>query len=137
VIGNSQAPTHEELEIERFLSTGKSDPSFHTDAFYFQESTSKYNLDYGGGDTISSIGQIVVGGSSYVTFSVFALARFNSNGSFDVTFGNKGIVITSFNNDDGIENVLTQASGKIVAVGQTYDGVNQTEYVALARYLSQ
>jgi uncharacterized delta-60 repeat protein len=137
VIANSQAPTHEFLEVQRFLTTGHSDPSFHEPEFYFQKSTGKYNLDYAGGDTISSTGQIVVGGSSYVTFSVWALARFNPNGSFDRTFGNDGVVITSFNNDDGIENVLTQASGKIVAVGLTYDAANQTEYVALARYLSQ
>src|SRR5947209_7635084 len=68
----------------------------------------------------------------------FALLRFNTDGSLDSSFGNGGVVTTSFStgNDDGWS-VAIQPDGKIVTVGSAYSGQSKgaTQYVfAVARY---
>jgi hypothetical protein len=66
---------------------------------------------------------------------VFGLARLDSNGSLDTTFGAGGTVTTSFQNDDTIEAVLIQTNGDIVAVGLTTNRSTAVGSLALARYL--
>jgi uncharacterized delta-60 repeat protein len=64
---------------------------------------------------------IVAGGVQSGFFNGFALARYNSNGSLDPSFGSGGTVITTnftASNLSGLANALTlQADGKIVAAG--------------------
>jgi uncharacterized delta-60 repeat protein len=69
-----------------------------------------------------SDGKIVAVGASVVNpaqQSDFALARYNSNGSLDNSFGAGGKVITDFGGDDDALSVAIQSDGKIVAVGGT------------------
>jgi uncharacterized delta-60 repeat protein len=66
-----------------------------------------------------------------------ALARYNTNGSLDGSFGTGGKVITNissgnFVNNDELYSVAIQADGKIVAAGHSAD--NDHNYFALARY---
>lgn len=68
----------------------------------------------------------------------FVLLRFNTDGSLDSTFGNSGVVTTSFStgNDEGWA-VAIQPDGRIVVVGSAYAGQSKgsTQYVfAVARY---
>lgn len=73
---------------------------------------------------IQSDGKIVVAGGSCSGFPTceYTLARYNSNGTLDATFGTGGIVIVS----DGMFNaVALQPDGKIVAVGS--DQSSQTQ----------
>lgn len=60
----------------------------------------------------------------------FALARYNSTGSLDLTFDGDGKVITDFANSafESIEDVAIQGDGKIVVAGEAGVGF------ALARY---
>ncbi len=77
---------------------------------------------------IQADGKIVVTGSSN---GDFALARYNSNGSLDVSFDNDGKVTTDFaGSTDIAEKVLIQKDGKIVVVGSNTNGAN----VLIARY---
>jgi uncharacterized delta-60 repeat protein len=63
----------------------------------------------------------------------FALARLHADGSLDTTIGNAGLITTTLTGgDDGINHVLLQADGKIVAAG--YGGPTDNEDFALARY---
>jgi uncharacterized delta-60 repeat protein len=74
-------------------------------------------------------GKIVVAGLTIVNnIANFALARYNSNGTLDTTFGTGGKAVTDFGADDRAFSVASQADGKIVAGGMT--GAN----FALARY---
>jgi uncharacterized delta-60 repeat protein len=81
-------------------------------------------------------GKIVVEGWTYVsskkgfTGDVLALARFNTNGTLDSTFGSGGEVTTAFPSVGSVTSrgVVITSTGKIVAVGD-----NGTDYV-LARY---
>jgi len=70
--------------------------------------------------------------------SDFLLARLNSTGSLDTTFGIGGKVRTSFGNlNGGAYGAALQADGKIVAVGFQATSSSGGVDFALARYLSQ
>lgn len=79
---------------------------------------------YGGTDTAFAVAcqsdrKIVVGGFAETPGSVwhFALARYNTDGTFDEQFGLHGKVVTSIGVFDRIYSLAIQPDGKIVAVG--------------------
>jgi uncharacterized delta-60 repeat protein len=73
--------------------------------------------------------KIVAAGSRFKSpGSDFALARYNSNGSLDSSFGDGGRVTTDFTNGDDVRAVVVQPDGKIVVAGETLGKF------ALARY---
>jgi uncharacterized delta-60 repeat protein len=70
--------------------------------------------------TIQSDGKIVVAGYSFVSGSKtdFALARYNSNGSLDSSFGSGGKVLTDIGAiTDDPTSIVIQPDGKILVVG--------------------
>lgn len=85
---------------------------------------------------IQSDGKMVAVGTSGIdyTYHTFALARYDTNGSLDSSFGKGGKVMTPFGsvNGSGVSDVVIQSDGKIIAVGGASDGTNSG--VALARY---
>lgn len=128
----------EDEQVVRYTATGAVDTTFNNPPFDFA-ADGTFSADYGG-VTILPNGQIIVGGyHSAPGFipTVFALARLNSNGSLDTTFGTGGTVTTSFQGDDIIEAVLIQANGGIVAIGSTTNKSTGIGNLALARYLSK
>src|SRR5205814_6546048 len=88
-------------------------------------------------------GKIIAAGTVFVDFNPgemsdtdFALARYNSDGSLDTTFGNGGMVTTDFfRNEDDAFSILIQPDGKIVAVGSANNPATFYDFAA-ARYLS-
>jgi uncharacterized delta-60 repeat protein len=72
------------------------------------------------------------GTPSGVCVADFALARYDADGSLDLTFGSEGRVTTDFGGDDAAYAVAVQADGKIVVAGATNSG--GTLDLALARY---
>src|SRR5207237_6773045 len=84
---------------------------------------------------VQSDGKIIVAGQSGV-YPVFhsALARYNSNGSLDQTFGNGGTVVASLDNGgDGLSALVLQPDGKIVAAGSVIHN-NFTVGFVVARF---
>lgn len=80
-------------------------------------------------------GKIVVGGVSSSTANSYdwALARYNTNGTLDNTFGTNGIVISSLSTkQDYLYKVLLQNDGKIIGVGYSNDGTRSN--FTIARY---
>ncbi len=76
-------------------------------------------------------GKIVLAGNTTTNVGdIFALARFNADGSLDVGFGNGGKVTTEFRGFDRPSAVGIQRDGKIVVVGTTGGFLD----FALARY---
>jgi uncharacterized delta-60 repeat protein len=74
--------------------------------------------------TIQNEGKIVVGGISSIRNvsggnNVFALSRFNKNGTLDSTFGSVGEVLTDINpqKNDYVTGISLQNDGKIVVCG--------------------
>jgi len=80
-------------------------------------------------------GQIVIAGSSFKDTSVFGLARLDTSGSLDSTFGSTGVLTTSFQGDDGATAVLIKPNGDIVAVGFSENNTTGVTDIALARYI--
>ena len=78
-------------------------------------------------------GKLVAAGGSDAGF---ALVRYNSNGSLDTSFGTRGRVITPLDSDDGVEALVLQPGGKLVAAGTIGDVTNPTDPTrfALVRY---
>ena len=88
-----------------------------------------------GAVAVQPSGQIVIAGSSFKDTSVFGLARVDTNGSLDSTFGSAGVLTTSFQGDDGATAVLIQRNGDIVAVGFSENNTTGVTDIALARYI--
>jgi uncharacterized delta-60 repeat protein len=109
---------------QRFSETAVLDTTFSSMLFTFGGE----RRSAPSGIALQSNGQMLVGGGVSGASPIFGgLARLNTNGTLDTTFGNGGTVTT----DNAVNGVLVQADGKIVAV----EAVG-TDGIALARYLA-
>lgn len=133
VAGYNYNGTDEDFALVRYNSTGSIDTGFGTNG---KVTTAIGTVD----DEINSIviqsdGKIVVAGYSYNgSDNDFAVARYNSNGSLDSSFGTNGAVMTPIGTaDDAATGVALDPAGKIVAAGYYFDGGN-TYHFAVARY---
>lgn len=79
----------------------------------------------GNAAVLQSDGKLIVAGmaSSYSTGDVFALARYNSDGTLDAKFGSGGLVATPLSTftQGGAQAVALQGDGKIVLTGTVMD----------------
>ena len=120
----------------RYNSNGGLDSTFGSGGIV----TTDYNgqgVDSARALVLQPDGKIVAAGSVYLSAkSDFALARYNSNGTLDTTFGAGGIVTTDFGDSEDASDVVIQPDGKIVAAGSFGDGDpdNDPSKFALARY---
>jgi uncharacterized delta-60 repeat protein len=136
VVGISQSDATEgDLLLMRYNSNGSLDTTFGNAGIVRTVVTSGYEaID---AVAIQPDGKIVVGGETYTSNEgYFILARYNRDGSLDRTFGNEGIVRTSFAEETyaSIHDLALQPDGKIIATGQAkYRGLHG---FGLARYNS-
>jgi hypothetical protein len=123
-IGESQCLGNE-VKAERFSETGVEDSSFSSTPVTFnspQEESVPQAL------ALRSNGQVVVGGLVNDASPIFGgLARLDTNGNLDTTFGNGGTVTT----DNSVSGLLIQTDGNIVAVEQL-----GSTGIVVARYLA-
>ncbi|MBZ0207449.1 MAG: T9SS type A sorting domain-containing protein [Flavobacteriales bacterium] len=121
-----------DFALVRYNPDGTLDSSFGGDG--------KVTTDFGTGDdignsvTIQADGKIVAAGyTSNFGDCDLALARYNTDGSLDNSFGAGGLVTTDFANvcEQG-NSIAIQADGKILLAGDTYNGMDSD--FALARY---
>jgi uncharacterized delta-60 repeat protein len=128
------------FELVRYNSNGSLDTSFGNGGIvttFFPEGSYAFDV------ALQSDGKIVAAGTVFVAFDPgemsdtdFALARYNSDGTPDTTFGSGGQVMTDFvGMEDDAFSILIQPDGKIVAVGSANDSATNYDF-ALARYLS-
>ena len=136
IIASGQAASFEtgnDFALARYNQDGSLDTGFgtggkvstHFPSFVFEEARDVL---------VQPDGRIVLGGRAFDlnTGGDFALARYNTNGSLDSSFGSGGLVLTDFfRQGDVIEELAIQPNGKIIAVGSAI-----TPHVdfALARY---
>jgi uncharacterized delta-60 repeat protein len=94
------------------------------------------SFDQVSGVVIQPDGKIVLAGSTGVNgFAVFALARYNSNGTLDAGFGTGGMMTTDFGQLSAEAfSVAVQPDGKIVLAGEA--NIDGGYDFALARYNS-
>jgi uncharacterized delta-60 repeat protein len=109
-----------DFAVARYNPNGSLDTSFSGDG--------RQTTDFGGregarGVAVQADGKIVVAGTSSIGpgggthNGNFALARYNPNGTLDMSFSGDGKQTTIFDGDDQANGVALQADGKIVAVG--------------------
>jgi len=141
---SSRKLTCESLEYRALLSGGDLDLTFGHDGKLTTDFIGGFTTDYGEEVAVvaqQADGKIVVAGSSSFTWngqyaSDFVLARYNSDGSLDSTFGEDGKVTTNVGNSDGVSAMAIQADGKIVVAGgdagvllrYNYDGSLDTSF---------
>lgn len=110
-----------ESQTNILIARFNTDGSLDTAGF---NSANGYNtLSVGTGATanalgLQSTGQSIVAGASVIDGSPqFTVARFNTNGTLDTTFGTSGITTTSIGVIASIQALVIQADDKIVVVG--------------------
>jgi uncharacterized delta-60 repeat protein len=123
--------------VARYNSIGSLDHSFSGDGRVLTSFPGGRNND-GASSVAVENGKVVVAGGSQRAhkLSVFALARYNSNGSLDRRFSDDGRVLTRFPGGTGFNfaNGVAVESGKIVAAGFSRQAGGVFKF-ALARYL--
>jgi uncharacterized delta-60 repeat protein len=114
---------------------GDLDASFGAGGKVLTDFSGSGSQDILNGVAIQKDGKIVTAGLSRASGNAdFALARYNTDGSLDTSFGSGGKVLTDFSGSSGYDeaNVVTiQKDGKIVAAGISGGGPYD---FALARY---
>jgi len=129
-----------DFKVVRYNPNGSLDTSFGDGGIVtttFPQGSYAFDL------ALQSDGKIIAAGTVFVNFDPgessdtdFALARYNSDGTPDATFGSGGQVSTDFVGfEDDALSVLIQPDGKIVAVGSANDPATFYDFAA-ARYLS-
>ena len=117
-VGTADESGISHFALARYNTDGTLDASFSGDG--------KQTTDFGGSDVVNGValqpdGKIVTVGatsfgvSGFSSQGAFALARYNANGSPDLSFSGDGRQTSGF--ADGASGVALQSDGKIVAVG--------------------
>ena len=109
--------------LARYRANGHLDPAFGGDGVVTTNFAKKE--DAASAVAIQADGKIVAVGFADMTarVEVFAVARYDRDGTLDTTFGDNGKVTTGFTREgyDAASDVAIQADGKIVVVGTTWD----------------
>ena len=120
------------LALARYNSDGSLDTDFGIGC---KVTTDLGGNEYGYAAALQADGKIVVAGafedSDYK--SDFVVARYNSAGSLDTSFGIGGRVMTDLGGNDYVSAVTLQPDGQIVAAGASFDASYTGNFV-LARY---
>ncbi|HVX25908.1 MAG TPA: T9SS type A sorting domain-containing protein [Parafilimonas sp.] len=121
--------------IIRYKSNGSLDSTFGTNGI---SSIPLYGLDQINALTIQTDNKIIVGGEAGIgSGGNFLIARFQSNGKLDSSFGNNGKRIIDFNeNEDAFYALAVQPDGKILAAGKADSNGISTPIMTLLRFKS-
>jgi len=130
--GSTANASDYDFALVRYNSDGSLDPSFGGTGKVATDFAASY--DFASSIAIEADGKIVAAGYMNVPISDFALARYNSDGSLDTSFGGTGKISTDFgaHSEDQARSVAIQADGKIVAAG--YSGRLSFHDFTLVRY---
>lgn len=118
--------------LARYDITGALDPTFSGDGRVMTNVSAK--ADFVFGIAVQADGKIVVTGRAGGSGGRIALARYNSNGSLDATFGGDGKVATDISaGDDRADDLAIQVDGRIVVAG-TANYLSNRASLAVVRY---
>ena len=132
VAGVSIIGTIQNFAVVRYNSNGSLDTTFDADGKVTTAIGTTQSAGFSA--VIQSDGKIVVAGRTGNVFNsdVFALVRYNTNGSLDVSFDTDGIVTTPMGSDAYGFSVAIQSDDKIVVAG--FSSIGNVGSFALARY---
>jgi len=130
--------TDQQFALARYLADGSLDASFGNDGLVLTDFGAFY--DFALALTIQPDGKIVAGGtryegSSYNDDARFALARYNTDGSLDESFGDNGKVITdAASGTDIAVSIALDSAARIVVGGSFYGTPVGSSSFGFARY---
>ena len=126
----TDSSNNQRFAVVRYNSDGSLDTSFGNHGQVMLNFGGSY--DYAQAVTVQSDGKILVVGYGYNGGTLAELARLNTDGSLDSSFGTSGMATTNFGNNSGslFYAVTVQSDGKILAAAQN------GSQLALARYSS-
>ncbi len=134
VFGDFDAGGHDKVFLARFNSNGILDTSFGSGGIV------KDNYEYHNGARDMALqpdGKILVTGSTGNTSSSgnTYIARYDSDGKLDTSFGGSGKIVKSFSSgNDGANSLILQPDGKIILGGyEDVGGISGTDF-ALRRF---
>jgi uncharacterized delta-60 repeat protein len=139
VVGTTNVGPASEIAVVRFNADGTLDTTFDTDGFAIAGVSAL--ADESQAVRLQPDGKIVVSGyASIAGDPAFLVARFNADGSRDITFGTNGIVTTNVGLGfspfpETAQSIAIQPDGSIVAVGWAPTPTNPSD-VAIVRYTS-
>jgi len=130
VSGSSFDGAKEDFALTRINNDGTLDKTFSGDG--------KQTTSFGSGDDLGSRvvrqtdGKLLVAGTAFNgTDDDFAMARYYSDGSLDLSFSSDGRQTADFGSgNDSASDVLVQADGKIVVAGTAFNGTDDDFGVA-------
>ncbi|MCP4370731.1 MAG: hypothetical protein GY797_21850, partial [Deltaproteobacteria bacterium] len=125
--------TDNQVAVLRYTPTGQLDTEFNGTGVV---TTSIGSYSGSTAAVLQADDKVIVAGYASTNGSSrdFALARYNSNGSLDTTFGSTGIITTRISsNNDEIAAITMQPNNKIVVVGGSNLGLTTGNF-AIARY---
>ncbi|HYV95357.1 MAG TPA: T9SS type A sorting domain-containing protein [Chitinophagales bacterium] len=131
------SPNNFNWTLMRLLPDGTPDNSFGTNGLVITDFAD--SLDIAAGICLQPNGKIIEAGNATITNeqSDVAVLRYNTDGSFDSTFGTNGIVTTDFSGgDDGGSRVLLQSDGRIVVCGNSRSQADNIYSFIVCRYLN-
>lgn len=132
--GYATADPTQNFALARYNTNGSLDATFGSGGKVTTDFSNRYDKAYA--LALQPDGRIVVAGyaTNSITAEDFALARYNTDGSLDTTFGSGGKITTDFYGglDEALA-VAVQVDGKILVTGGSYSGSTDYDF-ALARY---
>jgi uncharacterized delta-60 repeat protein len=122
VAGSANGDANRDFAVVRYNRNGSLDTTFGGDGIVTTDLGGQ--IDSARAIAIQADGRIVVAGTSGVALDpVFALVRYNTNGTLDTTFSGDGQLRMEFTSSGagggGAADVAIQADGRIVVVGTT------------------
>ncbi len=132
IAGVTENGADNDFILIRFNTDGTPDNTFGTSGIT--------TTDFGSTDdkafaiALQSNGKIVLAGQTFdgTNFKI-AMARYNTDGTLDNTYGSSGKIVESLSTADDLATALAlQPDGKIVVTGYTWNGTNSD--IALLRY---
>lgn len=114
-------PTGRDVALAGYAADGSLDPDFGTDGVVRSNLGSH---DRGLAVALQSDGSLVVAGDTMRLLdgrlrSVFAVARYDADGSLDPAFGDSGVAATRIGDEATATAVAIQSDGRIVVLGQS------------------
>ncbi len=137
----SNGATDDDFALVRYTPAGQLDPGFGrygvvTTDFSAAEPGGGASVDHATAVVLQPDARIVVGGFTRGESQSFAAARYNPNGSLDVTFGRGGRAQVPAR-EPQVSSIVLQTSGDIVLAGSSVSSSRGTAPFALARLHSE
>ncbi|MFZ1755205.1 MAG: Ig-like domain-containing protein, partial [Caldilineaceae bacterium] len=127
----------QDFALVRYHSNGIPDPSFGFNGNGVVVTAFTASTDYINDIAIQDDGKIVAVGVATINSSDWAMARYNSNGSPDNTFGSGGQQTHVFySTDDRAFSMALQPDGKLVVAGRAHNPATLSDDFALMRFTS-